>query len=61
MSVSAENDSVAQSIVAMLDADNASPDQWARAALQVAQQGYQATAEEIKRHAPPGQFPYIQV
>lgn len=45
----------------MLDADNASPDQWARAALQVAQQGYQATAEEIKRHAPPGQFPYIQV
>ena len=40
----------------MLDADKASPDQWARTVLQVAQQGYQATAEEIKRHAPPGQF-----
>jgi hypothetical protein len=54
VSVSAENGSAAQSIVAMLDADNASPEQWARTASQVAQQGYQATAEEIKRHAPPG-------
>ena len=54
VSVSAEHDSAAQSIVAMLDADNASPDQWARTALQVAQQGYQTTAEEIKRHAPSG-------
>ena len=54
VSVSAESDSAAQSIVAMLDADDASPDQWARTALQVAQQGYQATAEEIKRHAPSG-------
>ena len=54
VSVSTENGSAAQGIVAMLDADNASPDQWARTAIQVAQQGYQATAEEIKRHAPPG-------
>lgn len=61
VSVSAENGSAAQSIVAMLDADNASPDQWARTALQVAQQGYQATAEEIRRHAPPGQFLHIQM
>ena len=60
VSLPAENDSAAQSIVAMLDADNASPDQWTRTVLHVARQGYQATAEEIKRHAPPGQFPHIQ-
>lgn len=54
VSILAENGSAAQSIVAMLDADNASPNQWALTALEVAQQGYQATAEEIKRHAPPG-------
>lgn len=54
VSVSAENGSAAQTIVAMLDADDASPDQWARTAIQVAQQGYPATAEEIKRHVPPG-------
>lgn len=54
VSVSAESDSAAQSIVAILDADDASRDQWARTALHVAQQGYQATADEIKRHAPPG-------
>jgi hypothetical protein len=45
----------------MLDADHASPDQWARTVRQVAQQGYQAAAEEIKRHAPPGWFPHIQM
>jgi hypothetical protein len=61
VSVSAESDSAAQSIVAMLDADNASSDQWARTAMQVAQQGYQATAEVIKRHAPSGQFSHIQM